>query len=206
MEISAALASDLASLSQALDDPESDLETQLRRLVADIQHAIASYLGLRLTITLRGAEVTLTARERTWSTTDAATSLRLPLAAISPAQPGSNLVLYARTPGAFVDLAADLSYALALGPATLSLDDDLSDPVSESGIAGLDGQATINQALGVLIERGHTPESAREELSRLADLDGGHLHRAAESIIHSSTYGNRPSEIEPDSGSPQADD
>jgi hypothetical protein len=109
------------------------------------------------------------------------------LAAFSPTETGSDLVLYAATPGAFIDLAADLNYALGLHPAALTLDDDLTEPVSGTGITGLTSQSTINQALGVLIDRGHTPEAARQELNRLAALDSGQLHHAADAILRSTT-------------------
>jgi hypothetical protein len=37
----------------------------------------------------------------------------------------------------------------------------------------------------VLIDLGHTPESARQELKRLAALDSGQVHDAAEAILRS---------------------
>jgi hypothetical protein len=184
MDISAALAADLTTLTRALDDPGIDLKTQLQQLTADVRHAVASYLGMRMTIAVDGTEVSFTVHHATGSI---AASLRLPLAAFSPTETGSNLVLYAATPGAFIDLAADLSYALGLPPAALPTDDDLTVPVSGSGITGLNSQSTINQALGVLIDLGHTPESGRQELNRLAVLDSGQFHDAAEAILRSVT-------------------
>lgn len=143
--------------SPELDDPGIDLKAQLPQLIADVRHAVASYLGMRMTIALDGNEVSFTIHHATGSI---AASLRLPLTAFSPTETGSNLVLYAATSGAFIDLAADLSYALGLHlhPAALPTDDDLTLPVRGSGITGLNRQSTINQALGVLIDLGRTPE------------------------------------------------
>jgi hypothetical protein len=93
-------------------------------------------------------------------------------------------VLYAATPGAFVDLAADLSYALGLDRTHLVLDQHLIAPTAGSGM-GLDTQSAINQAIGVLIGGGHTLESARHELDRLASLDSDDLHRAAQAVLAS---------------------
>lgn len=115
-------------------------------------------------------------------------------------------MLYAAAPGAFVDLAADMSYALGLAPALLPLDDDTAAPVQSSGITGLHAQAIVNQALGVLIGRGHTPETADEELKRLAARDGGNLHTAAEAITRSTTRGDGPIASEPDPGGQDARD
>jgi hypothetical protein len=102
-------------------------------------------------------------------------------------------VLYAATRGAFVDLAADLSYALRIDPAKLILD---SHPVENpdgngNGLAGLAAHVTINQAIGVLIGRGHTPDSGRQELHRLAALDHGDLHASAQQIVVQTGNGPR---------------
>jgi hypothetical protein len=189
VDTSAALAADLATLAQALDDPDTDLEGQLRQLVADLKHAVVSYLGLRLTITLETAEVSFTVAETTMSTVAVVSSLGVPLPAPSPADADSLAVFYAATPGAFVDLAADLSYALGLAPSELRLDAEIASPIPESGVTGLATHAIVNQAVGVLIDRGHTPATAHQKLSRLAARDRGHLPAAAEAIVRTTTRG-----------------
>lgn len=95
------------------------------------------------------------------------------------------MVLYAATPGAFVDLAADLAWVLRLEPTALALDQHLVVPVSSDGLVGLAEHATINRAIGVLIARGHTPASARGELRRQADLDSGDVPAAAQRVLDS---------------------
>jgi hypothetical protein len=101
-------------------------------------------------------------------TTPIGSSLRLPLSLTSGLAVGSQLVLYALTPGAFVDLAADLAYATDAGDDEVVLDAHL-DPVSRrSGLVGVEELAIINRAVGVLMGRGLSPAAAR-----------GHLHHKA---------------------------
>lgn len=169
MDLPAALAADLALLSAAIQDSDGDLETTLRSFAADLRRSVGSALGLTVTIALDGHEISFTLSERV---AEAKTSLCIPLPAVAGSEAGSSLVLYAATPGAFVDLAADVAWALALDPSVLLLDQHLAVPMTSDAVIGLRGQATINQAIGALIELGHTPESARAELLRRADRDG----------------------------------
>lgn len=189
MDISAALAAQLALLTQALDNPGIDLEAGLHAFTADVKVAVASYTGMTMRIELDGHDVSFTVHDDV--TVEPATSLLIPLATLTPAvtpiDAGSTLLLYAATPGAFVDLAADLSYALGIEPAALVLDDHLGRPADPGRLTGLDAHFAIDQAIGVLIDRGHTPESARDELHRLAALDHGNLHVAAQTLVLSAS-------------------
>lgn len=188
MDVSAALAADLAALTRALDDPDIDLETGLRDLAADLKRAVSSYTGLSMTIALDGHDVIFTVDDE--PTIRPVTSLLIPLTAAAdaahiPARTVGTLLLRAAAAGAFVDLSADLSYALGVDPATLVLDAHLTASVSRSAATGLDTHFAIDQAIGVLIGRGHTPHAARDELHRLAGLDHGGLRSAAETLIRS---------------------
>ena len=81
-------------------------------LVTALRAAVASYRGMYLTVVEGDQPVSLSAFH---STEDGAitTSLRLPFAALAPGfDVGSRVVFYAASPGAFVDLAADLGHAL----------------------------------------------------------------------------------------------
>jgi hypothetical protein len=180
VDISAALAADLAVLTQALDHPGIDLETGLRAFAANVKRAVASYMGLRMTIVLHSHDVSFSVHDD--ASIPSATSLLIPLAAVTPTHAASTLLLYAATPGAFVDLAADLSFALGIDLSRLVLDGDLAPVPDSTGLTGLTGHFAINKAIGVLIGRGYTPGSARDELHRLAALDPGNLRAVAEAL------------------------
>ena len=188
MDISAALAADLALLTQALDDSGIDLEAGLRAFTADVKVAVASFTGMTMTIAFDGHDVSFTVHDD--ATIQPATSLLIPLATVTPTDPASTLLLYAATPGAFVDLAADLIYALRIEPTALVLDGHFDPRAGSGGITGLDEHSAINQAIGVLIGRGYTPESAQHELQRLATLDHDNLRVAAEALIISARSGS----------------
>lgn len=192
MDISAALAADLAVLTQALEHPDIDLEQGLRAFTANVKHAVTSYTGMTMTIALEGHNVSFTVHDNpTTAAAAALTSLQIPLAALTTTDTASALLLFAATPGAFVDLAADLSYALNIHPDTLVLDAHLP-PDDGLGMTSLATHRATDQAIGVLIGHGHTPESARDEIHRLAALDHGDLRAAAEQIIL--TAGHHPTD------------
>lgn len=97
-----------------------------------------------------------------------------------PGTEPARLIFYAGTAGAFVDLAADLEYALteerrdgSVG-AAIELDRDLPPRTTETGLTGLEELSLLNRASGVLIGRGVEPWAAMEELesrARAAELD-----------------------------------
>jgi hypothetical protein len=81
----------------------------------DLQTAVPSFRGLHLTIVDNSHPVSLTAFLPLHDGDSVNTSLRVGFAALGPGFNGeSQVVFYAATPGAFVDLAADFGYALAL--------------------------------------------------------------------------------------------
>lgn len=183
MDISAALAVDLAALTQALDDPGIDLETELKALAVDVQRTVTSYCAMTITIALEGQEVSFAVHDDSMAAGGSSTSLLIPLAAVTCGDTTGTLVLYAANPGAFVDLAADVSHALGIDPTTMILDAHLPAPVDGDARPGLDRRVVINQAIGILMGRGHTPESASDELQRLANLDHGDLRGAATLLL-----------------------
>ena len=170
MEISAALVADLTSLTDSLDQPDTDLEALLRALAEDTRRAVRSYLGLTMTLIVDGYPVTLTAMDEFADPGEIATSVLLPLPAVCDAEPGSVIVFYAATAGAFVGFAADMGFALGLGLDALTLDEHRIPPGEGSSRTGLVDMSQVNQAIGILIERGHTPERAGTELRRYARL------------------------------------
>jgi hypothetical protein len=183
VKLTAALGADLVALAQALDDLGTELTHALHRLAETIGLAVPSYLGLDITVVADGLPVTLTAPQREADPSQIFTSLYIPLPAICPVEQGSALFMYAGTAGAFVDLAADLSWLLDLDPESFVLDHHIPDPRAPLIRNSLTDFSVINQAIGVLIERGHTPESAHQHLHLLAASDHNDLTRAATNVL-----------------------
>ncbi|HEY5334807.1 MAG TPA: hypothetical protein VIJ71_02160, partial [Mycobacteriales bacterium] len=93
------------------------------------------------------------------------------------------LILYAGSPGAFVDLAADLAWITGRAPADFRLDEHRGLPAGHTNRNPLAAMSDINQALGVLIGRGSTPEQAERSLYARAATAGIDLLGAATLIL-----------------------
>jgi len=181
VEITAALAADLAALTEALDEPGADLARTLRQLAADTKLAVGSYLGLTVRAAVSGKPVAL-------STLDGAaaqvrSSLMIPLPPVVDGAAALGLILYAGVPGAFTDLAADLAWMSGRDLSDFALDHHLTAPADLDGHDGLAALSLINQALGMLIAHGHTPEQADRELDDWASRTGVDRHVAATHIL-----------------------
>jgi hypothetical protein len=168
MEISAELAADLAALTETLDEND-DLESTLHDFGIAAHLAVPSYLGMSVTVIGGGHEISFMVPEHVEADRTIATSLLVPLSDLAGTGAGSFMVLYAATPGAFVDLAADLGYALQVGHDELILDAHLTPTTEHPGIEGLTEMGLINQAIGILIERGYAAHSASSELHQPLD-------------------------------------
>ena len=185
MDFPQVLSEQLSALTNALDDPGIDLAAVLGDLTGDVTAAVPSFLGLNMTLLLDGRPVTLTTIDANLAAA-AGASLLLPLDPLAGAGPGSSVVFYAGRPGAFVDLAADTRYAYGLD-GDVVLDGHLTTLTRAAGVHpgvnGSDEITVINQAIGVLIARGHLPEEAHDELlARAADHARG-LPGAAEDLL-----------------------
>lgn len=185
MDISAALAADLRTLSETLDHAEAGLEPQLRRLIADIRLTSRSYLGLALTIVSTGASFTIVSMADSSDRVPVRSSAALSLVALCDVEAGSTLEFYAAESNAFVHFAAEVSTALGLPSDRIVLDQHLSPRRPSRGIDGLATSNQVNRAIGILIERGRPLEHARAELQRAAERDGVALDAAAEAVIRS---------------------
>lgn len=198
MEMTAALSADLALLSAALDDPAADFVPDVagtvRRLAADARLAVPSFVGLTVTVTVTvpapgdGAAdrvaLRFTVLDDHVEPGDIRTSLRLPrpTGGAGTDRPGIAVILYAAPPGAFVDMAADVSFMTGRTFDAGDLDQHQR-MAAEADITGaLSTESTINEAIGVLIDRGHTPEQAYAELDALADA--AHTDRITEAAWH----------------------
>jgi hypothetical protein len=162
-------------------DGQGELAALLHDFVEDLKLAVPSYRGMSIRFDVTDHEVALSLLES--GTGDIATSMLLPLSAVASQHGAGVLMVYASTPGAFVDLAADLSFALRLAPDALMLDQHLENVPASSRIDGLNEYSTINQAIGVLIDQGHTVASAGSELRRQAVHQGVAVHAAAATVL-----------------------
>ena len=174
----------------------------LNALVRELDKAVASYLGLRLTIISNGFPVVLTAfadgHDRA-----VLTSLRVPLTLMDTGFAAeSRVVFYAGTPGAFVDLAADLKFALdrrasiperAENPvlAAIRIDADPPPRMCAFDLSGVSELSTIDHAVGVLIDQGHHPDRAHAILRRDAARAGLEPHAWAAQLLQR-THARRP--------------
>lgn len=178
MDLSAALASDLAALTAALDVPGADLGGLLTGLSHTLRRAVPSCVGLSLTVVVDGDPFTLGTVAVDASV---ATSMRLPLAPLALLGSAGVVVFYATRAGAFVDLAADADFVLGAGRAVL--DDDLEPAARHPGLGGLDDLSLVNRAIGFLIGGGHTPAEATAELDRRAHQAGSTRSEAARGVL-----------------------
>lgn len=217
MDLPTALLRDLLDLSASVDG-RGDLGARLTALVAALRAAVPSYRGLYLTVHDNGQPVSLTSFQPTVDG-DITTSMRLPFTALAPAfDSKSRVIFYAAAPGAFVDLAADLGYALQAptiqsvaspdltedsetvvrhvdgrrsdgqqidgeGVGVIALDADLPPHTLVSQWTGLHEVSTINQAVGMLIDRGHDPDDAHAALRRHAAAAGVDTHTYAARLL-----------------------
>ncbi len=190
MTIPPGLISELTLLTQALDLPDTDVAETLSRLTADAGTAVDSYLGLSVAIMATTGEFDLTVLAEGATTGQIRTSLLVPLSApVDPmcvdASPEASiaLILYASTPGAFIDLAADLAWLTDRPLTDFHVDEHLTPPAGHTDPTRLQAMSTINQALGVLIGRGATLEQAERRLGARAASAGIDLLAAATLIL-----------------------
>jgi hypothetical protein len=179
--MSAALEADLHLLSE-MSGLDNDIEGLLRGMVDDLKAAVPSAIGLSLTVHVSGQDVTLTTLDDE-NNGSVRASILVPLGAAAAPSDGTCIVFYAETPGAFVDLSADLGWTTGLPAGMILLDQHLLLPVEGSAVTGLRELSRINQAIGILIEQGSTPESARSELDRVAESRCSTTDSAAAEII-----------------------
>ena len=189
MKISAALAADLGILTATLDEPAPDVLHGLHRLGVDAQAAVPTYLGLSVIVDGSDPPFTFSTLED-GAADNVRTSLRLTLPAgvgEGRAGPLVALIFYARTPGTFVDLAADLAWLTGRPPSDFALDQHLSAPAGSDAGTSLRAASVINQAIGVLIGRGYTPRQARSKLDTQADGAGTYRYTTAQFILDTLT-------------------
>src|SRR6478672_6969538 len=186
MDIPAVLLAELTELSAEPGDPAVDLPGLMQALQDALLAAVPSGLGLSITIPVGSITipvglpaVTVTTLE---GTATVESSLCVPLPSLL-AESGSAVVFYAGTPGALVDLAADLQWALHLPAEAMLLDQDLTPASGADPIAGLPEMSIIHRALGALLAQGRTPDAAAHDLRTSADRFGTSVLTVAGDLI-----------------------
>lgn len=175
MYLPSALQHDLDALTAGLGYPGDTLQATLEVLIDDVATIVPSFLGLAVTVTAGGDPVTLSTLDRTQPGRVRA-SLLMPLAATDPTIFTPHTVVYfAAAAGAFTAMVADFRRRQP-SCGNVVLDRHLTPSGGGPGIDGLAELLLINQAVGILIGRGHIPDQARAELGRHA-----HAHRQTES-------------------------
>jgi hypothetical protein len=154
-----------------------ELEKSLTALTEAVKGAAPSYRGLALTLIIDKQPVSVISAEP-GNTSDIATSLRLSLAWVSSLSADSRITFYASVPGTFVDLAADLAFAL---DSDIRLDEDIPSALV-SDLTGVGKLSAVNKAVGVLVGHGHTLDSAQRELRHMADATPSSIQNAAEAV------------------------
>jgi hypothetical protein len=183
VELSDAVAADLAALSDALDRPGIDLADLVWQLGDRCAGAVGSYLGFSIRLVIDEVAVNVSLLEDFLDPSEILASVMVPLIALGDDALVGEIVVYAAVPGAFVDLAADLTYALRLGPDTIQLDRHLTPP--DPALGALTALSRQNQAVGVLLDRGYDANEALPELRRRATLDAITVDVAAQRLIDS---------------------
>jgi hypothetical protein len=204
VDLPAALLAQVHDLTVSIGEDDQDLSDTLAALSTALRSTATSYCGLQLTIVENQWPVTLTAFTDGHDVS-VGTSLRLPLALVSSVDGESRVVFYAGTPGAFTDLAADLSHALGgisveqrsttannadhRGTRVdghrkvIELDADLPPISRTSGLTGLAELTVLNRAIGILVDQGHDIEQAHQLLRREAAAAGVEQHIYAAQIL-----------------------
>jgi hypothetical protein len=150
MYINAAIVDDLHDRQGSFDSAGEKLPYLVQLLERAASLTVTSLLGWRLRLVVESAPLLLTSVHH--GTVQA--SLRVPLGAVSPVWADGFLPLFAAQPDAFAVLATDVATALHLPFRRFRLDEDLEQNQT-SGVTGLGEISAVNQAIGVLIDRGH---------------------------------------------------
>jgi hypothetical protein len=187
VDIPTSLLAELSMLSEALDAPSSDISASLSELMVGLVDAVPSVVGLSILVGDPHDPVEITTIEQASQVEQIRTSLRLSLLSSDPAghdeQPSVVLVVYAALPGALVDLAADLAWLSGRPLDEARLDEDLKGPHAKASHGLLARLSSVNQAVGVLMASGLTPEEAKAELDLRAVESGVERHLAAVDLL-----------------------
>jgi hypothetical protein len=181
VDLPAGIVPGLALLTAALDDPDIDIARSVQQVATAVVTAVPGFVGLSLHIGRPGQQIVVVAMDGITAGDKVEASLRIALFGESVIG-GVALVLYGSTPGAFVDLHADLSWVIGRPASGLTLDQDLVMPAES--VDRLADLSMVNQAIGVLIAGGYTPEQAVAALDQLAASGAVRSHAVARSLLY----------------------
>lgn len=202
MRISASVLGQLRQLGGSPGD--AAMLVALRQLVVDVSGAVPSCVAVSVRLTPFGGVLTVSTLAAGAASTPVLASLRVPLPG---AEPAGDLVLQASEPGAFLLLADDLARQLGAGTGPVVLDDQLLAPPEPPGGAGevtLADLSAVNQALGVLLERGLAPEGARREMTRCATTAAISLPEVARALLAALPQGSDTRDQRDTAGKPDS--
>ncbi|MBJ7289939.1 hypothetical protein [Williamsia sp.] len=185
MTITESLATALATLTQALDQPGADIAVGLDRLTADAAASIPSYKGLSIIVSQSEPPFAVTVLASGNQPGEIRTSLRFTIRAEGGGHehPPVDLIFYGGSPGTFVDLAADIAWLTNQPLDALTLDEHLTVTAASDIATQLDAASEINQAIGVLIGRGLTPHEAVLRLEQIVGDNATDRHGAARIVL-----------------------
>lgn len=185
MKLTAAVIAALSSLTASLDDPNVDITQSLELLTAYAAAAVKSYLGLSIVVSQSDSRFVVVIPADGNFADDIHTSLHLNVP--GPGSPGESppveVIFYAASAGAFVDLAADLSWLTGQPATEFMLDQHLDLPPGFDATEELGAESDVNQAIGVLIGRGYTPPQADWQLDALASNNRTDRRTAARHLL-----------------------
>jgi hypothetical protein len=177
-------------------DRADALAAALSALCVDVEVAVPSWLSVSIMLTSsNGANIQADIEVAVVApgVKDGAqvfSSLAVPLSEVDP---GDQLVVRAGGAGAFLLLVDDLASRLGRGrPIVVDGHLDLP-PNGEEAAAMVVGLGVVDQAIGVLLDRGLSPPQARQDLERRARASGVSIAAAARSLPETvSGRGMRP--------------
>jgi hypothetical protein len=175
----------LGVLTDALDEPGTDIVHSLQQLALAAAATIPTYRGLSVVVPHSDPPFTVTTLADGVKAADIRTSLQVLLPTMGADHDAATVavILYAAAPGTFVDLAADLAWLTGRPMSEVTLDGHLTVPDAADMGAQLHAASVINQAIGVLIGRGYTPRRAHRHLDIQAATKGTDRHAIAQLIL-----------------------
>lgn len=178
-------AADPVALTATFDDSETELAAALTLLADQLRLVVPTYLGLSVIVTTADSHTELAAPDHVGSTGDIRSSMSIPASQVLAGQNSRDgtitLIVYAGAAGALVDLAADLAWLTSRPMTEFALDHHLAGPSTLENDAIT--EFLVNQAIGVLLGRGKTPQQAIATLDAMAARDRVHRRTAASALL-----------------------